>query len=139
MKTLFEHETINVIHNVEDNYIELVWQGAIELEVYKKALNIVLDYAKKEQINQFLVNQIDLEYVSSRAQAWLTVSWFPKIEEYLQSNLYFAIIPSQKLFVEMASKVVSKQLKSRNKCSIIEFFSNENNALEWLNNTSQYL
>lgn len=69
MKILLEHDTVTLSHNFEEKYIKLIWRNVIDLEIYKTALNIVADYAQKEQINYFLVNRVDLEYVGSKPQA----------------------------------------------------------------------
>ncbi|WP_026998536.1 hypothetical protein [Eisenibacter elegans] len=132
MKTIFTHHTITIEHCPKADYIHLLWQGTVELEVYKEALTACADYAIGHKVSRFLVDQSALEYVGSAAQAWLSVVWFPRMERSLDTNAYFAIVASPKLFVNVASKVVAKKISQKNTKHVIWYFEDDAQAKEWL-------
>lgn len=111
--------------------------GEINFEVYKKALLKCLSLVKSHQVVHFLIDQRALEYVGAGPQAWLSFKWFPALESLVNEPVYFAIISSKKLFVKLASQTVSKQLNQSAFYAVTQYFDNEIQALNWLENPEQ--
>jgi len=132
MEKLFEHSQVDLYWNKTENYLRLDWRDRVELEVYKNALLKSLEVVEQHQVVRFLIDQRALEYVGSEAQAWLSVKWFPALEQLVSENVYMAILPSKSLFVRLASQTVSQRLKNTTFYSITKYFDNEALALDWL-------
>ncbi|HAS44105.1 MAG TPA: hypothetical protein DCS93_26745 [Microscillaceae bacterium] len=132
MEKLFEHSQVDLYWNKTENYLRLDWRDRVELEVYKNALLKSLEVVEQHQVVRFLIDQRVLEYVGSEAQAWLSVKWFPALEQLVSENVYMAILPSKSLFVRLASQTVSQRLKNTTFYSITKYFDNEALALDWL-------
>ena len=132
MEKLFEHSQVDLYWNKANHYLRLEWRDRVDLEVYKSALLKCLEMVEKHQVVCFLVDQRALEFVGSEAQAWLSIRWFPMLEQIVNENVYMAILPSKSLFVRLASQTVSQRLKNTTFYSITKYFDNESLAIDWL-------
>ena len=132
MEKLFEHPQVDLYWNKTDGYLRLDWRDRVALDVYKDALSKCLEMVEQYQIVRFLIDQRALEYVGSEAQAWLSVKWFPALEQLVSENVYMAILPSKSLFVRLASQTVSQRLKNTTFYSITKYFDDESLAIDWL-------
>ncbi|OJJ18721.1 hypothetical protein BKI52_24260 [marine bacterium AO1-C] len=132
MEKLFEHPQVDLYWNKADGYLRLDWRDRVELEAYKIALSKCLEIVEQHQVVRFLIDQRALEFVGSEAQAWLSIRWFPALEQLVNENVYMAILPSKSLFVRLASQTVSQRLKNTTFYSITKYFDDETRALDWL-------
>ena len=87
MENLFEHSQVDLYWNKANHYLRLEWRDRVDLEVYKSALLKCLEMVEKHQVVCFLVDQRALEFVGSEAQAWLSIRWFPMLEQIVNENV----------------------------------------------------
>lgn len=135
MEVIFQHPNVTVSFNEEKGYLRLDWRENPPIDVYKEALMSCLPIIEAHQLHDFLIDQSALNFVGSEAQAWLSVVWFGKLDKILKKDIHFAIIASKKLFVTLASKVVAKRIDNSHKNYTIQYFDDENIALDWLTST----
>jgi hypothetical protein len=113
-------------------HLSFVWKGTPEFEVYTEALTSSLTFLEKITCPLFLIDQRQLEFVGSKLQAWLSIHWFPKVDKLIGQELYLAILPSKKLYTQLASKVIAKSLQESGRQYTIYYFESEIVATDWL-------
>ncbi len=130
---IFEHPNISIGYDATLHQIQLIWRGKPDLPTYKTALNKCLELVEKHKYYKFLIDQRQLEYVGAEAQAWLSVTWFPKVKALLENDICFAIISSQRLFAKLASNIVAERLTTMNQGQVnIKYFENQEEAIRFL-------
>lgn len=132
-KITFEHENVSISYEADQDQIQLVWRGKPTLEIYKNALNHCYQLVAQHHCHKFLIDQRQLEYVGAEAQAWLSVTWVPRVKALLTKDIYFAIISSERLFAKIASNIVAERLTSMNQGQVnIRYFEKKEDALTFL-------
>ncbi|MGF1534825.1 MAG: hypothetical protein ACFCUI_14065 [Bernardetiaceae bacterium] len=130
--TVYDHQNVTITYLPDRACLVLDWNGEVDMNTYQSALEACLEYARAEGVRYFLVDQVRLKQVPPEAQGWLVTHWFPAMEAASDALLFFAIVPSQRLYARIASNKTAHQVRQSSEKSKVHYFRDVAAAQAWL-------
>jgi hypothetical protein len=77
-KLIFEGKCVKVFYDSSLHLGKVIWNGNPSIEEYKQPYEFMLDFAKTNQVDNFLADTINQGVVSPEARKWFETSVFPR-------------------------------------------------------------
>jgi len=133
MKVILEEPNAHVFFNDKEGYIEIKIENEITLNEYQFTYNHALNYAKSEGIHYLLINESRAKDLDYKAKTWLAISFIPRLLNKLGFQLKIAFIRPKNQFTSLSGKAIDLAHKKLKTQFLMEFFQDEDQAIEWLN------
>lgn len=131
LKSVYSSPNFELQFDTVNRIQYLRYKGDVSDDEYKFSWEKGFQHVTTENINRVLVDQHDLGKISALARGWAVVNAFPKIQKNYPSDLAAAVITSKKVHERPAIQYLVNTFKRMTGFQI-EFFQNEEEAVNWL-------
>lgn len=131
MKILLQETHSQVFYDENEDFIEIRIKEGISKTDYQFAYNHALQAAKQYKVLRFLINE-GINSNSYSLKTWFSIQFLPKFFAKLGLGVQLAIVHRKNKITSLGSKVVEtahNKLKAKFR---LEFFEDDQAAVDWL-------
>jgi hypothetical protein len=128
---VYKTDSLEVNYNLQERLF-LHCHAIHNSNEFREGLLVALDFARKNQIKQWLLDFREIGELSENEETWIQVQLFPQIMMSLGTDNYMAIVVSENCYQYLLGEAGLLGLKSYNSFIIINYFSDLNEASAWL-------
>lgn len=116
---------------IRKGILALEWNGDISDEQYKEVMNKLLELTYLYNTTGFLVDAMQMGYVSMFARAWLMLDWIPRMKQREIESAKLAIMrndtPMHKVGIDYVVSYLQQTLPYE-----CRFYVSKENAINWV-------
>lgn len=131
--SVLKEKYLEISLDEQEKVIELKWNGFVNSQNYRNALDKALDIAKENGITKWLTDARKVKVISLSDQEWVISDWVPRAVKC--GYKYQAMIVPEDAFGKMSSDELVSEVEG--KSIVAKNFTDKSNALTWLNSISK--
>jgi hypothetical protein len=116
---------------IRKGILALEWKGDISDEQYKEVMNKLLELSYLYDITGFLIDAMQMGYVSMFARAWLMLDWMPRMQQREIESAKLAILrtnsPMHKVGIDYVVNYIQQVMPYE-----CRFYVSKENAINWI-------
>ncbi|UOR04451.1 hypothetical protein MUN82_16075 [Hymenobacter aerilatus] len=134
---LYDLDYMFIQYTDELRLLRAQWRPGHSLQHFRQGLSRILELTEKHAVTHLLLDLHDLPDISIMEQAWISLTWFPKMTD--QSLQQVALVmPPRSLYNQMVVDSILWMGQALIRFDI-QFFSETKDALDWVTGESSLL